>query len=131
MSRESPPPEAVADQWAELVADADAMAERYRSEGWDVLVVVAEAPAVERAVLVPAYLSPEDVEPLRERADAEGAMYTHVRTLATDARVTVRHEDPRLLLRAGVKNGPNRDCVVSSVSYRSSIGTKSRSSGPV
>lgn len=152
MSRESPAPEAVADQWEELVADADAMGERYRAEGWDalvvttrdiavlegdlfgldvlvpeeeyrrlerlvetgaidtthafrtdaegvrLLVVVAEASAAEEAVLVPAYLSLEDVETLRERADAEGTMYTHVRTLAADSRVTVQHDDPELFL---------------------------------
>lgn len=152
MSRESPAPEAVADQWAELLADADAMAERYREEGWTalvvstrdiavlddelfgldvlvphgeyerleelvetgavdrthafrtdaagvrLLVVVAEAPAAEEVVFVPACLSLEEVDTLRERADAEGTMYTHVRTLATDARVTVQHEDPELFL---------------------------------
>jgi len=152
VSRESPAPEAVADQWEELLTDADQMAERYRAEGWDALVVTtrgvavldgdrfgldilapageydrleglvetdavdrthafrtdaagvrlvvvaAEAPAAEEAVLVPAYLSLEDVETLRERADADGAMYTHVRTLATDARVTLQHDDPELFL---------------------------------
>ncbi len=152
MSRESPAPEAVADEWAELLADAEAMAGRYREEGWTavvvttrdaaavdddlfgldvlvpddeyeriedivetgavdrthafrtdaagvrLLVVVAEATAAEEAVLVPAYLSLEDVETLRERADTEGTMYTHVRTLATDTRVTVQHEDPELFL---------------------------------
>jgi hypothetical protein len=152
VSRESPAPEAVADQWDGLVADADAMAERYRAEGWDalvvttrdvtvldgevfglevlvsdgeyerveglvetgavdrthafrtdaagvrLLVVVAEAPAAEEAVLVPAWLSLEDVEGLRGRAEAEGAMYTHVRTLAADTRVTLQHDDPELFL---------------------------------
>ena len=152
MSRESPAPEAVADQWEELVADADAMAERYQGDGWDalvvttrdvavldgepfgldvlapaeeyehlerlvetgavdrthafrtdaagvrLLVVVAEAPAAEEAVLVPASLSLEDVETLRERAEKEGTMYTHVRTLAADTRVTVQHDDPELFL---------------------------------
>jgi hypothetical protein len=152
VSRESPAPEAVADQWAELLADADRMAERYRAEGWDalvvttrdvaildgdpfgldvlvpdgeydrlerlvetdaidrthafrtdaegvrLLVVVAEAPAAEEAVLVPASLSLEDVETLRQRAEEVGSMYTHVRTLAADARVTVQHEDPELFL---------------------------------
>ena len=152
MSRESPAPEAVTDQWAELLADADGMAERYRAEGWEallvttedvavldddlfgldvlvpegeyerleglvetgavdrthafrtdaegvrLLVVVAEGSTAEEAVLVPAYLSLEDAKRLRERADAEGAMYTHVRTLAADTRVTVQHEDPELFL---------------------------------
>lgn len=152
MSRESPAPEAVADEWAELLADADAMAERYRAEGWTalvattrdaaalddepfgldvlvpegeydrlealvetgavdrthafrtdaegvrLLVVVAEASAAEEAVLLPAYLSLEDAERLRERADAEGVMYTHVRTLAADTRVTLQHDDPGLFL---------------------------------
>jgi hypothetical protein len=152
VSRESPAPEGVADQWDELVADADAMAERYRAEGWTalvvttrdvavldgepfgldvlapgeeyerlerlvetgavdrthafrtdaegvrLLVVVAEAPAAEEAVLVPAYLSLEDVETLRGRAEEEGAMYTHVRTLAADTRVTLQHDDPELFL---------------------------------
>ncbi len=150
--RESPAPAAVADEWAELLADAEAMAGRYREEGWTavvattrdaaavddelfgldvlvpeeeyerieeivetgavdrthafrtdaagvrLLVVVAEATAAEEAVFLPAYLSLEDVETLRERADTEGAMYTHVRTLATDTRVTVQHEDPELFL---------------------------------
>jgi len=152
VSRESPAPEAVADQWAELLADADAMAERYRAEGWDalvattrdvavldddlfgldvlvpegeyeqverlvetgavdrthafrtdaegvrLLVVVAEAPAAEEAVLVPASLSLADVDRLRERAEEAGTVYTHVRTLAADTRVTVQHDDPELFL---------------------------------
>ena len=36
--RESPAPAAVADEWAELLADAEAMAGRYREEGWTAVV---------------------------------------------------------------------------------------------
>ena len=152
VSRESPAPEAVADQWEELLADADAMAERYRAEGWDalvltardvavlegepfglevsvsegeygrveelvgtgavdrthafrrdaegirLLVVVAEASAAEEAVLVPVSVPLEALQALRARAAEAGVMYTHVRTPATDTRVTVQHDDPELFL---------------------------------
>ena len=139
---------AVSGRWSELVAHAETVAEEYRDDGWDPLVVhtgdvtplfddpfgldvlspgsefegvkalsddvrfdtshvyrgeegsvrflliVAEASEERRSVLVPAYLSLEDVPRLEKRAREEGAMYTHIRPLSDDARVTFTHEDP-------------------------------------
>lgn len=68
----------------------------FRAEAGGVwfLLVVAEATATRDAVLVPAYLPVDNAGPLRERAREEGAMYTHVRTLADEKRVTFGHDDP-------------------------------------
>ena len=67
---------------------------RAEASGVRFLLVVAEATATRNAVLVPVYLPVDNAGPLRERAREEGAMYTHVRTIADRERVTVGHEDP-------------------------------------
>jgi len=54
--QESPVPDAVADHWTELLADARATAAEYRDRGWDVLLVhTADATVVEEGldVLIP------------------------------------------------------------------------------
>jgi len=68
----------------------------FRAEAGGVrfLLVVVEAAATRDAVFVPAYLPIEEAEPLGERAREAGAMYTHVRTIADDDRVTFGHDDP-------------------------------------
>lgn len=70
----------------------------YRAEegGVRFLLIVVEATARETAVIVPAYLDLADADRLQERASDAGRMYTHVRPLSDDARVTFSHEDPSL-----------------------------------
>jgi hypothetical protein len=66
------------------------------------LVVVVEGTLPESAdgddvaVVVPAFLSLDRAGPLQQRAREEGVMYTHVRPLSDDARVTFTHDDPAL-----------------------------------
>lgn len=48
------------------------------------------------AVVVPAFLDIDGSDPLEERATDAGVMYTHVRPLSDDSRVTFTHEDPSL-----------------------------------
>ena len=57
-------------------------------------VTVAEATDAGRAVVVPTFLLLADLPALQQRAEDAGVMYTHVRTLSLDERVTFRHEDP-------------------------------------
>lgn len=60
------------------------------------LLVVVEAAGTEQAVAIPAYVPVADEPPLRQRAEDEGLLYTHVRSLSSDSRVTFTHEDPTL-----------------------------------
>lgn len=48
------------------------------------------------AVVVPTYLTVDAASMLQEPAEAAGAMYTHVRPLSNDERVTFSHDDPDL-----------------------------------
>jgi hypothetical protein len=48
------------------------------------------------AVVVPAFLDLAESDSLEERATDAGVMYTHVRPLSDDSRVTFTHEDPAL-----------------------------------
>lgn len=68
----------------------------YRAEAGDVrfYVVAAEATGARHAVVVPAFVPLSAIPPLRDRAKADGAMYTHVRPLSGEARVTITHDDP-------------------------------------
>lgn len=70
----------------------------YRREegGARFLIVAVEAREDEVAVVVPAFLALADEGELRSTAIAEGVMYTHVRPLSDDARVTFTHDDPEL-----------------------------------
>jgi DNA-binding phage protein len=70
----------------------------YRAEAGGVrfFVVVVEAGDEEVAVVVPAFLAVERAGDLEERAREAGVMYTHVRPLSDDARVTFSHDDPDL-----------------------------------
>lgn len=70
----------------------------YRAEEDEVrfYIVVVEASEAGVAVIVPAFLPLEDEAALAERAGEDGAMYTHVRPLSDDTRVTFTHEDPGL-----------------------------------
>lgn len=73
----------------------------YRTEeaGARFLIVVVEgtdADGGDVAVIVPSYLDIASSEPLEERATEAGVMYTHVRPLSDDSRVTFTHEDPDL-----------------------------------
>lgn len=52
--------------------------------------------ATDVAVVVPAFLSLERAPSLESRARREGVMYTHVRPVSDDARVTFTHDDPDL-----------------------------------
>lgn len=70
----------------------------YRNEVGDArfFVIVAEAPEDDIAVVIPAFLSISQSEALEETTTEEGVMYTHVRPLSDDARVTLSHDDPEL-----------------------------------
>lgn len=72
---------------------------RYEDGGARFLLVVVEGTdgdGEDVAVVVPAYLDIADSEVLEERATEAGVMYTHVRPLSDDSRVTFTHEDPAL-----------------------------------
>lgn len=66
------------------------------ADGVRFLLAVVEATATDEVVLVPAYLSVTDSGPLHERATEANRMYTHVRTIANEDRVSFRHDDPSL-----------------------------------
>lgn len=70
----------------------------YRTEegGVRFLIVVVEASDDEIAVIVPAFLDIACSDGLEARATDEGVMYTHVRPLSDDSRVTFTHESPEL-----------------------------------
>lgn len=70
----------------------------YRADDGGVrfFVTVPEATEANRAVVIPTFIVRTELPALRERATAAGAMFTHVRTLAADRRVTFRHDDPEL-----------------------------------
>lgn len=70
----------------------------YNAEDGDArfYIVVAEARADEQAVVIPAFLSLAELPGLRQVAEDAGVMYTHVRPLSADVRVTFRHDDPSL-----------------------------------
>lgn len=73
----------------------------YRNEegGARFFVIVVEGSAkddTDVAVVVPAFLDFERAEDLADAAEAEGMMYTHVRPLSDDRRVTFTHDDPEL-----------------------------------
>lgn len=70
----------------------------YRMEegGVRFLIVAVEATDDEVAVVVPAYLETATDGELESTATEAGVMYTHVRPLSDDARVTFTHEDPDL-----------------------------------
>lgn len=70
----------------------------YRAEegGVRFCIVAVEAGDDEVAVVVPAYFDLGDASALEERARSEGVVYTHVRPLSDDARVTFTHDDPEL-----------------------------------
>jgi hypothetical protein len=61
-------------------------------------LVVTEASDHGAAVVVPAFLSLPTSGPLQKKAREQGVMYTHVRPLSDDARVTFSHDDPDLFL---------------------------------
>lgn len=69
---------------------------RATERGVRFLLVVVEATDDRTAVLVPAYLVHAEATPLRERAADEGVLYTHVRPLSDETRVTFTHDDPSL-----------------------------------
>jgi hypothetical protein len=73
----------------------------YRNEegGARFLIVVVEGTDADGeavAVVVPAFLDIAESDSLEERATDAGVMYTHVRPLSDDSRVTFTHEDPSL-----------------------------------
>lgn len=59
-------------------------------------VTVPEAVAASQAVVIPTFLLLSEMPPVQEKAETEGVMFTHVRTLSADERVTFRHDDPGL-----------------------------------
>jgi hypothetical protein len=60
------------------------------------LVVLEDADG-ERAVCCPTYYERTDIEGVRERI-GDGVLYTHVRPLADDRRVTFSYEEPELFV---------------------------------
>lgn len=69
---------------------------RAEDDGVRFYVLVLEAAETDEAVVVPAFLALSEAPALERRATDEGVMYTHLRPLSTDVRVTVSHEDPTL-----------------------------------
>jgi hypothetical protein len=59
-------------------------------------IVASEATDDETAVVAPAFLAAREEEELAAQATEEGVMYTHVRPLSDDSRVTFSHDDPGL-----------------------------------
>lgn len=150
MSRDKLVPEAVSANWDAVAEEAQTLADDYREEGWETLVVhpgdvtpvfedpfgldvlaprsefeevkthadasafdtshvyrqlsgntvllllVFEATADSVAVLVPAYVSEEDLDRLFTPSREAGEMQTHVRPLTDDERVTFTTDDPSL-----------------------------------
>jgi hypothetical protein len=71
----------------------------YADEGGTrLLVVVVEGTADDGdiVVVVPAFLAIDRTPELARQATDEGVMYTHVRPLSDDSRVTFAHDDPSL-----------------------------------
>lgn len=70
----------------------------YRDEESDVrfFIVVQEASGDDVAVLVPAFCALDETDELLSTVRREETMYTHVRTLSGDERVTFVHDDPDL-----------------------------------
>jgi hypothetical protein len=70
----------------------------YRTEegGVRFFIVASEATAEETAVVVPAFLAAREETELAERATEAGVMYTHIRPLSDETRVTFSHDDPEL-----------------------------------
>jgi hypothetical protein len=68
----------------------------YRADegGVRFVIVAVVASDDEVAVVVPAFFDLGRVRGLEQRAREEGVMYTHVRPLSDDARVTFTHDDP-------------------------------------
>lgn len=89
------------DALQELVSEVDFHTSHvYHSEegGVRFLVVVVEGTknATDVAVVLPAYLAADQTGELKAQATEAGVIYTHVRPLSDDARVTFTHEDPDL-----------------------------------
>jgi hypothetical protein len=61
------------------------------------LVLVTKSTATKQAVLTPLYYAVEDAQLMLDRARDEDVLYTHVRPLSDDERVTFTQEDPELL----------------------------------
>jgi hypothetical protein len=70
----------------------------YRAEegGVRFFIIATEATAAETAVVVPAFLAAREESELAAKATDEGVMYTHVRPLSDETRVTFSHDDPGL-----------------------------------
>ena len=70
----------------------------YRAEDGGVrfFVTVPEAVDANQAVVIPTFLLLSELPPFQEKAESEETMFTHVRTLSADERVTFRHDDPDL-----------------------------------
>lgn len=66
---------------------------RADADGVRFLLVVLEAQASREAVLLPAYLTREEITTLRQRIHDKEGLQTQVRTIADDASVTFDHED--------------------------------------
>ena len=71
----------------------------YADEGgtrFFLIVVEGAADDEDVAVVVPAFLAIDRTAQLARQATDEGMMYTHVRPLSDDSRVTFTHDDPSL-----------------------------------
>ena len=104
------PPPAVGERWRALLEDAETTAAEYAADGYDTIVV---HPGDVTPVTGEPYgldvLAPGDeFEALEELVESatfdtshvyyadEGVIYTHVRPLSDDSRVTFTHDDPSL-----------------------------------
>lgn len=67
---------------------------RNHTDSTHYLIIVAEASGAHQAIIIPAYLHNKQYEKLHQLTDPDNAIHTTIRSLGTDARVTITHDDP-------------------------------------
>ena len=67
---------------------------RNQTENTHYLIIVAEASGANHAIIIPAFLHNKQYEKLHQHTEHEDTIHTTIRSLGTDARVTISHNDP-------------------------------------
>ncbi len=60
------------------------------------LIIVAEASTANQAIIIPAFLQNDQFEQLHQLARTKQEIHTTLRSLGTDARVTISHDNPSI-----------------------------------
>lgn len=70
----------------------------YRNRTNDIhfLILVAEAPQSTHAIVIPAFVREEEFNTLKSVTQKTGEIHTTLRSLGTDTRVTISHDDPAI-----------------------------------